>query len=181
MKKICIFLMTLGFIVGCACTMPKASEAVKEYLNKYNNHDSEVLVELDTLIKEENLTEEHGKKYKEIMKKQYTDLKYEIVNETYNGDEAIVTTKVTVYDLYKVQKNAEEYKTNHHEEFLDENKKFDATKYLEYKLEEMKKNTDKVEYTIDFKVKKENGKWKVQKLSTEDLEKIHGIYNYQKD
>ena len=41
MKKIVLFLITLCMVVGCACTKDKASDAVKEYLNKYNNqHES---------------------------------------------------------------------------------------------------------------------------------------------
>ena len=82
MKILGLILITLIAAVGCACTMTKASDAVKEYLGKYNNHDSEVLVELDELVKEENLTDEQAESYKELMKKQYTDMKYEIVDET---------------------------------------------------------------------------------------------------
>lgn len=181
MKKLSLILITLVAAVGCACTMTKASDAVKEYLGKYNNHDSEILVELDELVKEENLTEEQAESYKDLMKKQYTDLKYEIVNETYNGDEAIVTTKITVYDLYKAQQDAEDYKEEHTEEFQDDNAIYDAMKFLEYKIEQMTKTDKTVEYTIDFKVIKENGKWVLDNVSTEDLEKIHGIYNYSND
>jgi hypothetical protein len=161
--------------------MYKASDAVKDYLGKYNNLDDSILVELDELVKEEDLTDDESEKYKEIMKKQYQDLKYEIVDEEYNGDEAVVTAKITVYDLYKVQKEALEYKNNHTEEFLDSNGLYDANLYLDYKLEQMEKNDTKVEYTIDFKVIKKDGKWTVEEVSTEDLEKIHGIYNYEND
>lgn len=181
MKKLCLFLITLIAAVGCACTMTKASDAVKEYLGKFNNHDAEILVELDALVKEENLTEEQSKSYKELMKKQYSDLKYEIVNETYNGDEAVVTTKITVYDLYKAQKEASTYKEEHPEEFKGDNVVYDAVKFLDYKIEQMKKADKRVEYTIDFKVIKKDGRWKVQDVSTKDLEKIHGIYNYTND
>ena len=181
MKKLGLILITLIAAVGCACSMSKASDAVKEYLGKYNNQDSEILVELDALVKEENLSEEDGNNYKEIMKKQYTDLKYEIVDEIYNGDEAIVTTKITVYDLYKAEEDAESYRLEHEEEFQDENKVYDAAKFLKYKIEQMKKADKTVEYTIDFQVVKKDGKWVVENVSTEDLEKIHGIYNYEED
>lgn len=175
MKKLGLILITLIAAVGCACTMTKASDAVKEYLGKYNNHDAEVLVELDALVEDENLTKEQSEKYKEVMKKQYSDLKYEIVDETYNGDEAVVKTKITVYDLYKAQQDAENYRKEHNNEFDD------AKSFLEYKMDEMKKSDTRVEYTIDFKVIKKDGKWVVENVSTEDLEKIHGIYNYAKD
>ena len=181
MKKLGLILITLIAAVGCACTMTKASDAVKEYLGKYNNQDAEVLVELDTLVKEENLSDEQQEKYKDVMKKQYTDLKYEIVDETYNGDEAIVTTKITVYDLYKAQQDAEKYKEEHEDEFKNDNKVYDAKLFLDYKIEEMKKSDKTVEYTIDFKVIKKDGKWVMDNVSTKDLEKIHGIYNYSND
>ncbi len=179
MKKIFIVLCTLFICVGCMTT--KASDAVKEYLGKYNNHDSAILTELEEVIKEEKMTDEENEKYKDIMKKQYSDLKYEIVSEDYNGDEAIVKTKITVYDLYKAQKNAENYKTDHREEFIGDSGIYDSKLFLDYKLDEMKKISDRIEYTIDFKVNKKDNKWVLKSLTTEDLEKIHGIYNYTKD
>lgn len=181
MKKIVLFLITLTMVVGCACSTDKASDAVKEYLNKYKNQHENVIAQLDDLVKEENLSEEQGKKYKEVMTKQYKDLSYKITNETYNGDEATVTTKITVYDLYSVQRDAEEYQNNNRKEFIDEAGNYDKDKFLDYKLEEMKKTTKTTEYTIDFKVVKKEGKWTLDHVSTEDLEKIHGIYNYTND
>ena len=92
-----------------------------------------------------------------------------------------VTAKISVYDLYKVQKEAEDYRKNHQEEFLDDEKKPDIKMFLDYKLEQMKKTDTRVEYTIDFKVIKKDGSWTLDSVSTENLEKIHGIYNYQND
>ena len=181
MKRIIVVLITLFMAMGCSCMADKASDVVKEYLAKYNNHYAEVIGELDDLVEAENLSDEQGEIYKEIMKKQYKDLNYEIVNEKYDGDEAIVTAKISVYDLYKVQKEAEDYRKNHQEEFLDDEKKPDIKMFLDYKLEQMKKTDTRVEYTIDFKVIKKDGSWTLDSVSTENLEKIHGIYNYQND
>lgn len=179
MRRVVIFLTILMIISGC--TVFKAKDAVQEYLGSYNRLTSEVEGELDNLIKEERLEDSQAKKYKEIMLKQYKDLEYEIVNETYNGDEAIVTTKITVYDLYGAQKEAENYKNNNREQFLDENNIYDSTKFLDYKLEQMKKATKRVEYTIDFSVEKKQDRWVLKSITTNDLEKIHGIYNYKND
>ncbi len=181
MKKIIVFLVTLSMVVGCACAKMSASDAVKEYLDKYNNQNANVLTELENLIQEENLNEEQGKKYKELMLKQYKDLSYKIEEETYNGDEATVKTKITVYDLYSVQKEAEEYKNSNRDEFIDKDRNYDADKFLDYKLEQMQNTTKTIEYTIDFKVVKKDGKWVLDTVSTESLEKIHGIYNYAND
>ena len=182
MKKITVTLCTfLLLIIGCGCTSKKASDAVKEYLSKFNNQHASVINELKELIQEEHLTDEQGKTYEEIMKKQYKDLKYEIMEENYDGDVAIVKTNITVYDLYKAQKEAESYRNLHQSEFLNDEKKPDAIKFLDYKLEQMKKTDTKVTYTIEFKVEKKDGKWVLASITTETLEKIHGIYNYQND
>ncbi len=181
MKKIIAILIIISVVVGCACTNDKASDAVKEYLGKYNNHNPQILTELNHIMEEENLNDKQKEIYEATMKKQYKDLKYEIEEEKYNGEEAIVTTKVTVYDLYKAQKEAEDYKNMHKEEFLKEDKSYDTEKFLEYKLEQMKKTDTRIEYTIEFKVVKKEGKWTLDSVKTEDIEKIHGIYNYQND
>ena len=56
--------------------------------------------------------------YKEILKKQYSDMKYEITDEKYDGDNAVVTVKLTVYDLYKVQKDADKHLADNPDEQL---------------------------------------------------------------
>ena len=146
MKKILIIFLTFILLLT-GCSKDQAANAVRHYLDKFNNHDGEVLKELDKLIASENLTEDQAKVYKEIMKKQYTDLKYVIVDEKYNGDEAVVIAKITVYDLYGVQKEADSYLETHQSEFLDSEKKFDHNLFLDYKLEQMKRVNKKVDYT----------------------------------
>ena len=37
---------------------------------------------------------------------------------------------------------------------------------------------DTVDYTIDFTLTKIDNKWEVNDLTTEQLEKIHGVYKY---
>ena len=48
---------------------------------------------------------------------------------------------------------------------------------MTYKLDRMKNETKTITHTIEFKVIKNGDIWEVTQLSTEDLEKIHGIYN----
>ena len=53
---------------------------------------------------------------------------------------------------------------------------------MDYKLEQMQKINDTVEYTINFNLTKdENDVWQISELSQDDLEKIHGIYNYDSE
>ncbi len=45
----------------------------------------------------------------------------------------------------------------------------------------MKDATETVDYELELKVVKNNNDWDVTQLSVEDLEKIHGIYNYEEE
>lgn len=179
MKKLGILVLSLLLIVGCSCSRKTAVDAVKNYMNLYINNDESVLDELDEYTEREELTDKQKETYKEIIRNQYKNITYEITNEEYEGDTATITAKVKVYDLFKVQKAADEYLLNNHEKFYDETGTYDKTLFLDYKLEKMKEQKEVIEYTIDFKVIKENDEWTVSQLSDSDLEKIHGIYNYQ--
>jgi len=183
MKKIKgIVLLVIGmiFMVGCGCSVnSSATKAVENYLDRYRNHDQVVLNELDKYIDNEELTDAQKDIYKDIMKKQYRSLKYTITDEKYDGDNAIITVKITVYDLYKTQNIAENYLIENTTEFYDEDNVYDKTLYLDYKLNLMRSTTETVEYTIDIKLEKQDNTWGIVQLSDTDLEKIHGIYNYE--
>lgn len=183
MKKILIGLITLIGLVGCTIGPANTpTKAVEQYLDRYVDSDDLVMNELDEYVKEkEDLKAEHKDTYKEVLKKQYSDLKYEVTDEKYDGDTAVVTVKITVYDLYKVQKEADLYLTNHSDEFKNDQGTYDSDKFMQYKLDKMKDNTNTVEYTLDVNVTKANNKWDVDQLSNESLQKIHGIYNYENE
>ncbi len=173
-----IFFFVL-FLTGCSCTRKTAKSAVEDFLDQYKNLSASVLTDLERVIEGESFDDKQQEKYREILKKQYSDIRYEIIDETYEDDTATVETKITVYDLYKAQSDAATYLNSHMDEFKNENGTYDNNAYLNYKLDEMKKMTDTVEYKIFFQCEKqENGQWKVQELEQTDLEKIHGIYNY---
>ena len=180
MKKLFVSLGVLlsGLVLtGCSLTRSTAGDAVKLFLDQYKNLSSSVLSDLENVISNCQALEPFT-----ILKKQYSDIKYEITDESYNGDVATVEAKVSVYDLYKAQSNAANYLSDHQNEFLDENGTFDDSKFLDYKLEQMKKMSDRVEYTVTFEViKDEDKKWQVKELSETDLEKIHGVYNYEQE
>ena len=79
-------------------------------------------------------------------------------------------------------RDAAVYLNEHREEFNNENGEYDNTKFMDYKLEQMQKINDTVEYTINFNLTKdENDVWQISELSQDDLEKIHGIYNYDSE
>jgi len=179
MKKILNIIIILVMILTLSGCKDTASMAVEKYLNKYNALDEEVLLDMNAIIEGENLNNENRDIYESIFKKQYTDLKYEIVEEEYDGDEATVKAQITVYDLYKVQNDASQYLANNPEEFNNDDGIDDVEKFIKYKLNEMKNVVDTVEYTIDFYVVKTSNGWTISSLSRSDLEKLHGVYNYE--
>ena len=176
MKKIWALLISILLISGCG--MKTAKNSVEAYLKKYKTLDSEVLVDLENVIKKENLSELDEDKYREILKKQYKDLSYEILEEEYDGDNAYVTVKISVYDLYKAINDANEYLINNKDAFNDQDGNYSDELFTSYKLDKMKSMTERVDYTITFTVKKENDRYVVNQPTENDLLKIHGIYNY---
>ncbi len=180
--KLLLVVCAVFMLVGCGVMKKSAKGAVEDFLNQYKNLSSNVIAQSNEVVEEENLTEEQKEVYRDILQKQYKDLKYEITNEEYNGDTALVEAKITVYDLYKVQKSANEYLAAHSGEFNDDTGTFSNEIFMDYKLDTMQKAKDIVEYTIMFKVSKdEDGNYKVLDLTHEDLQKIHGIYNYDQE
>lgn len=179
MKKIIILAISLIALVGCGCSSDKPSDAVEKYLNNYKNLDEAVLTDLDDVVEKEDLNDDGKELYRTVLKRQYSDLVYEITDEEYNGNTAKVTAKITVYDYFKKDKESEEYLQNHKDEFLDDNGDYDVIKFMKYKLEQLKTATDTIEYPLTFDVKKEDGVWKVDQIDDTDLEKIHGMYDYE--
>ena len=150
MKKIILVLISLFLIVGCGKS-DTAAEAVEKYFNDYKSLADNVLEDLDELVKKEELTDDQKEVYKDLVKRQYRDLNYTIENEDYNGDTAKVTVKIS----------------------------YDAQKYLDYKLDLMKKAKETVTYNIVLNTIKVDGKYQVEQPNNTVLEKIHGIYNYE--
>ena len=43
----------------------------------------------------------------------------------------------------------------------------------------MNSTSERVENTIDFNLVRENDEWVLNEITSSDLEKIHGVYNYE--
>lgn len=177
MKKFISLLLLVLILSGCGNSTSKNS--VENYMKKYKTLDSEVLVDLENTIKKENLTSEQEEKYREILKKQYKDLSFDIIEEDYDNDVSYVTLKIEVYDLYKAGSDAVIYLENNPQEFYTKDNLYDINKFVDYKLDKMKNTTERVTYTITLNVVKENNKYVIEDLTENDLKKIHGIYNYE--
>ena len=164
MKRL-ILVVLLMFSFGC--TKTNASYEVTSYLNKFKNHDEQILASLDKILLTKGLSDSQSDLYKLVMKRQYSDLEYDIISEHYNGDEANIEVLITVYD-YENSKN----------KALDEISSTDDK--IDLILKMMDKEEKRVSYTLNFRVLYDNG-WHLQNPSMTDLEKIHGIYDYEED
>ena len=175
MKKILIFLLFIFVISGCGKNTNSPTSEVQKLFSNYNSLSSDVLIQLDSVMRSENLTDEQISKYKEVIKRQYEDLKYTINDEVISDDKAIVSVDIEVYNLNKVISDSDEYLKNNKDEFyVDE--KFDNNKFWDYKLDKMFKAEDRIKYTIDFSLTKLNNKWHLDELLEADRQKIHGLY-----
>ena len=129
MRKILIIVLVI-FVVGCT-KAKTASEVVINYLKGFNIADDSLKSEIDDALKRNgDYLEEDQKKYKQILLRQYKDLKFDILKEEYDEDKALITVNVNVYDLSKAEESALEYLKENLNEFYDESNKFDNDKYL---------------------------------------------------
>ena len=175
MKKILIFLLFIFLVSGCGKNTNSPTSEVQKLFSNYNSLSSDVLIQLDSVMRSENLTDEQISKYKEVIKRQYEDLKYTINDEVISDDKAIVSVDIEVYNLNKVISDSDEYLKNNKDEFYVDDK-LDNNKFWDYKLDKMFKAEDRIKYTIDFSLTKLNNKWHLDELLETDRQKIHGLY-----
>ncbi len=174
MKKILLSIAALFLLVGCDMGEDMTNTPTKKveaYLDGYQKLDDNVLNDLDALIDDTEYTIEQKARYRDIMKKHYSNLKYEIKDEHIDGDVATVDTEVEVSDYSKIlseEVNQDDYK--------DEEGNYDASKYFDYQLDRLEKATEKVKYNITFNLTKKDGEWVISDLDETSKEKIHGIY-----
>lgn len=178
MKK---FLTAIFIILLSACSLMNTNspkEKVRELLDKYKNQDNAIISKLDDVISNE-YTGDYKERYKELMLNQYKNLEYNITDEIIDGDTAIVTADVTVYNYGSTLDTANDYLRTHEEEFYkkdSETKEIDTDKFMDYKLDLLEETEDRKTYTIEFTLTKEDKEWKLDNLSDENISKIHGIY-----
>lgn len=177
-RKYIILFLVVFMLAGCSINNGPREE-VEKLLKKYQSLDSEVLDDLELDSEREMFSNKSIRDdYIKSIKKQYSDMKFEITDEEVNGNDSTVTVNINVYDYYKVQKEADAYYVLHQEEFTT-NGVFDTTKLLSYKINKMMDTSERVEYTIKVNLKKEDNKWSVEKFDNNTLKKIHGTYNYE--
>ena len=188
MKKIFIIsLLSLFLLTGCGNEMSPTG-AVEKFLSKYQKMDSEVLAQLDKVVSEDSdMSDDQKKEYKTLMERQYQNLNYKIVNEEIDEDRATVDVEIEVFDYASSIRKSEEYYNENrdmfeevsHEDNVDRedgNIIEASSKYIDYKIEQMKNVSDKIKYTLIFELEKEDNEWKVLEISDIDRKKLHGLF-----
>ena len=160
-KILLVIIIVLIITTGCALSNNPNSR-VEELLGKYQGLDNSIIISPSILANDNNLNINLDKKYSDIIKKQYQNMTYEIKDTKEDGDNAVVTAEIEVMNYKKIINNmsgdvSEEY----HNRLIN-------------KLRDVR---DKVTYTIDFKLTKDNdGNWKVESLTNDMENKLLGIY-----
>lgn len=209
MKKFILYFSCIVIVVLLSgCSMDNTpTKKVENFLDNYKNQDEAVLTQLDEMVNMDGLMDDDQKTtYRDIMKRQYEDLKYEIKDEVIDGDTATVTTEIEVYDYYKINQDAQTYYNENPDEFKSDTD--DATdglledavegaeevaegivegvknaltpeqKYVGYRLDRLKDAKDRVTYTIDFTLTKVDDVWTLNDIDDATRRKIHGLYEH---
>lgn len=181
MKKIILILVVALLFTGCSLDKidNTPTKKVENYFNNYQTLDKNVLDDLDLVIaKHPEYTNKQKEKYREILKKHYQNLTYKIKEETINGDSATVKVEIEVTDYSKILKESEEYVKNNKNEFLDKDNNYDKSKYIDYQLNQLENAKDKVKYTLNIKLNKNNDEWILENIDETTETKILGIFQY---
>lgn len=166
MKKSFILLaLSLFLLVGCSMGNTPSSN-VEALFMKYQKLDNDISSEIDAAINEQNFTEEQRDRYRKLIEAQYKNLSYEIKDERIDGSTATVTAEVEVIDYKRAINDLTFDSTIYTKESFDNEK-----------LNRLESMQDKVTYTIDFYLTKDNdGVWNLNALSTEEIKKIQGMF-----
>lgn len=167
MKKMLIFIF-LFILFGCSLSNTPTSK-VEELLMKYQKVDKDIKDDIEMVLSDDSLTLDQKKRYESLLERQYKNMSYEIKDERIDGDSAIITVAIKVYDYKKVIQEVE----NKYADIKD----YDIVKYNDEKLDLLEKSNEKVTYTLELNVTKNSeGDWKADDLSILDKKKIQGMY-----
>ena len=179
MKKILWAILIIFCLTGCNNLMNTPTKKVEYLLSKYQNNDEEVLKQLDeTLLTDAILTPEQKERYKNIMKRQYKDLTYTVKNEAIDGKTAVVEVEIEVYDYAKAITDTEDKLINNADLYTDSTGEVNTITYNDDKLTALENVNDRVKYTINFTLSKDDDEWIVDDLTETERMKIHGLYAY---
>ncbi len=178
MKKI-FYAFFLVLLLGCTNLSNTPVKKTEDFLKKYQTLDNNVIEDLnETLDSDMTFTTSQKDRYKNIMKKHYQNMTYEIKQDKIDGDKATVLVEINVTDFKKVLDEAEDYVKDNKNEFVTSLGDLDKEKYTDYRLNKLEQAKEKVKFTISINLTKKDNKWNVDKLDKETYDKINGIYDY---
>lgn len=161
-KLMILIIIFIGVIMGCQLNNTPTSK-VEELLGNYQMLDESIIVSYVQLSNDEKIDSKYQERYRKVIEKQYRNMTYEIKDEKIDGNKAIVTTQIEVLNYKDVlQKNLSNLSND--------------SAYHENILNQLEKVKDKVTYTIDFQVvKNDKGEWNLDPLDDIQKEKLLGI------
>lgn len=182
MKKIMfslVVMMAIFFLTGCNTLMNTPTKKVEKLLSMYQTKDEEVLRQLDDVLLGETILDNNLKeRYRELMKRQYGDLSYQIKDETIDGNSANVEVEIEVYDYNSAIENVENNLIADNSNYVDDTGNLLTSVYNEEKISLMENVKSRITYTINFTVSKIEDQWFVDDLTETERMKLHGLYAY---
>lgn len=138
----------------------------EDLFTKYLTVDKDINTGINTVLDEQNLTVAHRERYRKLLENQYKNLSYEIKDELVDGDTATVLVEIEVIDYKRAISDLTFDSTIYTKESFDEEK-----------LNRLEQAKDKVKYTLELTLTKDDeGSWNLNALTNEQIKKIQGMY-----
>ena len=164
-KKLTLLVLPFIFLVACSMSITPTSK-VDELFSKYQKLDDDINAGITTILDEQNLSTSQKERYRKILEKQYKNISYQIKQEEIDGNTATVTTEIEVTDLKKGVNDLVFDSNTYTKETFDEER-----------LKRLEQAKDKVKYTLEITLTKDNNdNWKLNALTNEQIKKIQGMY-----
>ena len=157
MRRIFFMLSIIILVTGCSQMMNTPVKQVEKLLYKYQSYDKQIEEQLNSNIVEFGFNSEEGTAYLKAMKRQYSNITYEVKEDEIDGNVALVEVEIKVYDFAKVLE--------------DTTKDLDITK-----LNKMIDTKEKKTYQITFYLTRVDEVWSIDGLNDEIKEKLQGLY-----
>ena len=178
MKRVFLLSIFVILISGCALLRETTSptRATEAFLGRYQSLDEQIMTQLDDVMAGENLTAQQQEDYRTLMRRQYQNMTYEIKDEVIDGDNAVVTVEIEVYDFGTAQADADFYREENPGEFEDDEGAFSPERFMDYRIGRLTEAEDRTKYTMDLRLTKVEDEWIIEDLTEIERQKIHGIY-----
>lgn len=175
-KRVFNFILLIVIVIfTSACSDNNSRYQVNKYMNSYININNKVLSQVYKEVDKLELNEENNILYKEVLLRQFSDLKYEIIGSTMDTNNCIYNLEIEVYDFKKIIDKMESNLLLDPSEYIEDNK-FDKNLYDKAKFTNMLNTENRVNYYININVIKDNDEWIVNNLDRDSLLKLEGLY-----